>query len=287
MGRVAGITVLADNSVQGRGLLAEHGLAFWIEVEDQRLLFDTGQGAVLSHNAQQLGVPLEQAGAVVLSHGHYDHAGGLADLLQAAPQARICAHPAAFEPKYGRGDDGTTHDIGMPSACESAVRKRTGAVTRTERPSEVLRGLFATGEIPRRTEYENTGGPFFTDSECQQVDALVDDQALFFDSLRGTVVLLGCAHAGVINTLRYVRELTDGRPVHAVLGGMHLVTASRRQMDQTIEDLRRLDIKHLGPAHCTGLAATAELWNALPGRFFSCAVGTHVDFELARTGRHC
>ena len=284
MARVARITVLADNSVYGRGLLAEHGLAFWIELEGRRLLFDTGQGLALLHNAQHLGVPLELAEAVVLSHGHYDHAGGVAAVLQAAPQARIYAHPAAFEPKYGRSGDGTVHDLGMPSACVNAVRERSGAITETVRPTELLPGLFATGEVPRRTAYEDTGGPFFADPECQRADPLADDQALFFNSRGGTVVLLGCAHAGVVNTLRYVHDLTNGSRIHAVLGGMHLVSASRERMDRTIEDLRRLDVERLGPMHCTGVSATAGLWSAFPGTCLSCAAGAQLDFELERTG---
>lgn len=281
MDRVARITVLADNSVMGGRLLAEHGLAFWIEIDGRRLLFDTGQGAVLSHNAQNLGVPLEQADAVILSHGHYDHTGGLPDVLQAAPQIQLYAHPVAFEPKYGRSDDGTTHDIGLPSACRSAVRTWTGAVTQTARLTEVCPGLFATGEIPRRTEYEDTGGPFFGDQQCTQADLLLDDQALFFDSRRGTVVLLGCAHAGVINTLQYVRELTNGKRVYSVMGGMHLVRASRIRMDRTIDTLRQLAVERLGPAHCTGAAATAELWNAFPGKCFPCPVGMKMEFGLS------
>jgi len=280
MNTTARITVLVENSVKGRGLLAEHGLALWIEIGGRRLLFDTGQGAVLLRNARRLGVPLEQAEAVILSHGHYDHTGGLTDVLRAAPRIQIYAHPAALEPKYGRNDDGTSRAIGIPSPAEHAVRAHTGDLRRTERPTEVHPGVFATGEIPRRTEYEDTGGPFFTDSACQKADPLVDDQALFFDSPRGTIVLLGCAHAGVINTLQYIRELTNGRSIHAVLGGMHLGAASRERMDRTIADLRKLDIERLGPAHCTGFAATAELWNEFPESRVPCPVGTSLEFAL-------
>lgn len=281
MNPIAHITVLAENSVKGHGLLAEHGLALWVEVEGQRLLFDTGQGAVLLHNARELGAPLEKTDVVVLSHGHYDHTGGLVDVLQAAPQARLYAHQAAFEPKYACAADGTSRYIGAPSLDAPAVRERVAGLCRTEQPTEVLPGVFATGEIPRCTEYEDTGGPFFADPECRRADPLIDDQALFFDSPRGTVVLLGCAHAGVVNTLRYVRQVTNGKSIYAVLGGMHLVTASRARMNRTVEDLREFDIERLGPAHCTGFAAAAELWNAFPGKYFSCGVGAKLEFALS------
>ncbi len=280
MNDIARVTVLVDNCVQGTDLLAEHGLAFWIEIRGRHLLIDTGQGRVLSHNAQHLGIPLDRLDTVVLSHGHYDHTGGLHQVLQAAPQARVYAHPAVLGGKYGRKDDGTSSDIGMPSPSSAALRERGEELVWTEGSAEVGGGLFATGEIPCRTDYEDTGGPFFTDGECQQADAILDDQAVFFESRLGTVVLLGCAHAGVINTLQYIRELTDARPIHTVIGGMHLVTASRNRMDRTIEDLRRLDVQRLGPAHCTGVAATAELWNAFPGRCFSCGVGLQIEFEI-------
>ena len=278
MGQIARITVLVENNAQGRGLLAEHGLAFWIEIGQRRLLFDTGQGAVLASNAGILGIPLEQVDAIVLSHGHYDHTGGLHHVLPITPQAKVYAHPAILQPKFARGTDDTSHEIGIPPPAREALRNREDVLTWTERPTEICDHLFVTGEIPRRTDYEDTGGPFFIDHECRQADPLLDDQAVFFDSDRGTVALLGCAHAGVINTLHYIRELTNGRPIHAVLGGMHLVTASRKRMDRTIEALRQFDIERLGPAHCTGPTATAELCNAFPGRCLSCMVGTKLEF---------
>lgn len=278
---VARVTVLADNCVQGFGLLAEHGLAFWVETRGWRLLFDTGQGLVLSHNAGKLGVPLEQVDAIVLSHGHYDHSGGLNSVLRHAPNVKIYAHPDAVLPKYARRDNGTSWDVGMPPPTEDTLRERGDAVTWTKQPTEMFDGVFVTGEIPRRTDYEDTGGPFFRDGNCQRADALLDDQAMFFESRLGTVVLLGCGHAGVINTLRFVQELTGAKPIHTVIGGMHLVKATRDRMDRTIGSLRQLNVQRLGPTHCTGAAATAELWNALPGRCFPCAVGMKTEFEVS------
>lgn len=276
----ARITVLVENSVQRPGMLAEHGLAFWIEMGGRCLLFDTGQGIVLSGNADKLTVPLTQTEAVVLSHGHYDHTGGVHFALQAAPDARVYVHPAALQPKYLRADDGTSREVGMPQPARVVINRRADNLVETSQPEEICEGIFVTGEIPRRTEYEDTGGPFFADPEGQHADELLDDQAMFFDTREGIVVMLGCAHAGIINTLQYVHELTDGRSIHAVIGGMHLVKASRERMDRTIGGLRQFNVGRLGPGHCTGLAATTELWNALPGRCFPCGTGTRMEFEI-------
>jgi len=125
-------------------------------------------------------------------------------------------------------------------------------------------------------EFEDTGGAFFKDRSCAEPDDLVDDQVAFLETEAGTVVILGCAHAGVINTLRHIQSLTNGRPIHIVIGGMHLLNASSERMDNTVAELRRLDVQHLLPCHCTGLAAMARLWNEFPGRCTACPVGTVV-----------
>lgn len=274
------ITVLVENTVYERGLLAEHGLAYWIEVGSQYVLFDTGQGGVLAGNAFRLKAPLSHVDAVVLSHGHFDHTGALAESLRGARSEKIYAHPAALEPKFARNRDGTSREIGIPYPCKQAVQQRRDQWVLTEKPTPVAGGLMVTGTVPRVTDFEDTGGPFFLDAACQAPDPLIDDQAIYFESAEGTVVLLGCAHSGVINTLRYVRELTGGRPIHTVMGGMHLVNASEERLQRTLEELNEMKIGHLGPAHCTGRAATAALWNTLPERCFPCHVGTQVEFDL-------
>jgi len=278
--RVTRVTVLVENNARGRGLLGEHGLAIWIEIGSQRILFDTGQGGVLSHNAAKLGVRLERANHIILSHGHYDHTGGLGRMLKAAGHPRVYAHPDAFLPKYARNDRGTGRDIGIREADESTMRRQPEDLIWTKQPTEIYQGVFVTGEIPRLTKFEDTGGPFFLDQECRHPDRLADDQAVFFESARGTVVLLGCAHAGVINTLEYVRRLTDDKPIHAVMGGMHLVSASQQRLDRTIEALRQLNVTRLGPAHCTGMTATMKLWDAFPERCFSWTTGSYMEFGV-------
>ncbi len=274
------MTVLVENTAAGAGLLAEHGLACWIDVAGQHVLFDSGQGLALRHNAQRMHIPLETVGAVVVSHGHYDHTGGLADILDAGGRATVFAHPACLEPKYMCTQHGPVRDVGMPVSASQAIRQRSAVWCQTVEPTCVVSGLTVTGPIPRVTDFEDTGGPFFRDCACQLEDPLTDDQALFFEAEQGTVVLLGCAHAGVINTLRYVQQLTRGQPIHSVMGGMHLVQASEERLSRTIEELRGLGIQRLGPAHCTGSRAVAALWTAFPGQCFDYRVGTRLEFTL-------
>lgn len=278
---ISRITVLVENTASGHDLLAEHGLAFWIEFGRHRVLFDTGQGNVLSGNAHQLGVRLELTDAVILSHGHYDHTGGLPNLLQTRPRPKVYAHPAAFQSKYARNTDGTVRNIGIPSLDESKVRQKAHELIWTNGPTEICPGLFVTGKIPRVTDFEDTGGPFFLDQQCHQPDPLIDDQAVYFDSSEGTVVLLGCAHAGVINTLQYIRQLTDHKPIHALMGGMHLMNASRERIHRTVESLEQFEIDLLAPAHCTGMVATTELCTAFANTCLPCAVGATMEFKVS------
>jgi 7,8-dihydropterin-6-yl-methyl-4-(beta-D-ribofuranosyl)aminobenzene 5'-phosphate synthase len=139
--------------------------------------------------------------------------------------------------------------------------------------------LWVTGPVPRENTFEDTGGPFFVDATCQIRDPLEDDQALFFDTDEGTVVLLGCAHAGIVNTLSYIRQLTEERPIAVVLGGMHLLSASPERIAHTLEYLAALGKPRLGPAHCTGLKAFVGLWSRFPQQCVPCGAGTRMEFN--------
>lgn len=278
MPSTAHITVLVENTARGEGMLAEHGLAFWIQIRGYRVLFDTGQGMVLTANAYKLGVPLHQADAIVLSHGHYDHTGGLAEVLKTNRHAAVYAHPAALAAKYARKADGSAREIGIPPGSAKALRALPGRVAAIEQPTAIGGGLTATGPVPRVTDFEDPGGPFFLDPPCTRPDPLEDDQSLWFDTDQGIVVLLGCAHSGVVNTLQYVAQLTAQRPFCAVIGGMHLLDAPAERIDRTVEALRQLGVRQVAPGHCTGMAATTALQAAFPNGFSACHVGTVFEF---------
>lgn len=269
--------VLAENTAHGAGLLGEHGLSLWIETPDSCVLFDTGQGLILPHNAERLGIGLDGADAIVLSHGHYDHTGGLCHALRQAPKARLFLHPAALAPRFSRRD-GQSREIGMPAHVRQVLQEHGADVTWTRAPTEVAPGLFATGPIPRRNDFEDTGGPFFLDAEGLVPDPIEDDQALWIALPAGLVVVLGCAHSGVVNTLDFIREQTGGKPILAVLGGMHLGSASDARMTRTIETFRHLAVKDLHPCHCTGAAATARLMAAFGDRCRPCTAGMRMEF---------
>ena len=142
-----------------------------------------------------------------------------------------------------------------------------------------MEGVFATGEIPRATAYEDTGGAFFLDAEGTRPDPLMDDQALVIDLGRSVILLLGCAHSGVVNTLDHVQHLTSGKPVSALIGGLHLGSASEERIQQTIARLRDAQLEMLAPAHCTGWPATAKLWQAFPHICRPAGVGTVFEFK--------
>jgi 7,8-dihydropterin-6-yl-methyl-4-(beta-D-ribofuranosyl)aminobenzene 5'-phosphate synthase len=186
---------------------------------------------------------------------------------------------AAASAKFSANADGRIRSVGMTETSLRAVHEAGDSVVWTIKPTEVLEGIFITGEIPRQNSFEDTGGRFFLDEACTQPDRLLDDQALFFDTPEGLVVILGCGHAGVVNTLEYIQHITNGRPIYSLLGGMHLLTASPERMAKTIETFRRLRIQRIAPAHCTGISAVAQLWAAFPGRCSPCATGTSMTFQ--------
>lgn len=269
------ITILAENSVmRPMGIIGEHGFAALVEHEEQRVLFDTGQGYALMHNARMLGIDLATVTKVVLSHGHYDHTGGLPELLKPGPRRQVYAHPGIFAARYWQKDNGGREPVGIP--FNRSYLERLGADFHlSAEPVKVAEGISTSGEVPRVTDFE-TGDTtlFLEDAPGSGPDPHTDDLSLIVESSKGLVVLLGCAHAGLVNILEHASALHPGRPVYAVIGGTHLGFSGAEQMDGTVEKLRSLGIEKVGTSHCTGLAGAARLREALGDSFFFAGAGT-------------
>jgi 7,8-dihydropterin-6-yl-methyl-4-(beta-D-ribofuranosyl)aminobenzene 5'-phosphate synthase len=269
------ITTLVENKTSSPGLLAEHGLSFWIEYGNKRVLFDTGQSDLLVQNAKALNIDLSRADAIVLSHGHYDHTGGLSTVLGIAPKALLYLHPAAIELKFSWNSPKPC-SIGMPDSAKKAIRSRQ--IIWTKFPTQVFDGIGLTGQVPRTNSFEDTGGQFFLDEGCREPDQLLDDQALFIESSKGLIIVFGCAHAGVVNTLQWISNIKPRKNFYAVMGGMHLLNADPERIERTIAAFREYDLQKIGPAHCTGGNVVERIRSAFPERCFDCSVGTRVRF---------
>lgn len=274
----AKITVLSENSVvKPMGLIGEHGFSVLVERGDTRILFDTGQGYALIHNSRILGVDLGSIDTVVLSHGHYDHTGGLAELLKGSRHKKIFAHPGIFVSRFLEGADGSREPIGMPFT--RAYLEGLGAEFVLSETSQVVaEGITTTGEVLRETDFEKGDTTLYL---CEEhgggPDPHDDDLSLVVEGESGLLVLLGCAHAGVVNILRHVQGQNPDKPIKAVVGGTHLGFSGEEQMAGTVEAMAGLGVEKVGASHCTGLAGSARLREALGDSFFFAGVGSVLE----------
>jgi 7,8-dihydropterin-6-yl-methyl-4-(beta-D-ribofuranosyl)aminobenzene 5'-phosphate synthase len=270
---IVNTTVLIDDKSERSGLCAEHGLSLWIEADDRKILFDTGQTDAFLRNAERLKIPVDQADCVVLSHGHYDHTGGIPAVSALIGKARLYLHPHALSPRYTRCKQAPHKAVGMPSSAAFRLLEAKTSIYWTNAPVLIARNIHMTGPIPRFHETEKNTGPYFLDSDCAMPDPITDDQALIIHSGKGWVVFLGCAHAGVVNTLDYVSRLTGASTIFAVIGGMHLRHADLTKLEATAEALSRHEVRLLAPCHCTGVDAIQFLQGRFHGKVVDCSAG--------------
>lgn len=268
------ITVLCENSVGPlSGTLGEHGFAALIEPSDgEPVLFDTGQGLTLLHNARRMNKDLSGVGQVVLSHGHYDHAGGLKSLLDECGAKQVFAHPSVFMSRFRLKDTGECYPIGIPSSREE-LEAAGASFDLSGEYRAIASAMHLTGEIPRVTDFETGDQGLYGDCTGQDLDTTPDDQSLVLETEKGLVLVLGCCHAGLANTVEHVAYMTGRRDIYAVIGGTHLGFCSQEQLTKTASLLRTVGVKKLAAGHCTGFAAAARLSRELPKEFQVAMVG--------------
>jgi len=272
------ITTLSENTASEEDIVAEWGLSVFVEAGGHKILFDTGLSFSAAYNAPILGIELSQVEKIVFSHGHSDHTGGLLHILRMVKdEVEVIAHPDIWTAKYSRYPERKEEYAGVPFPKEAA--ETLGALFNlTRKPVWISGNIVTSGEIPMITEYEMIDPVLYVKENGElKPDPLWDDQALFIKSEKGLIILLGCGHRGIINTIRHAQKLTGLEPVYAVIGGTHLISASPQQLDSTIAELLSLGIQRLGVSHCTGLRASAVLAQRFGEALFFNNAGTCVN----------
>lgn len=268
------LTTLSENTAN-YGFWGEWGLSIMVEAEGKRILVDTGLSTSVLQNSGTLGTDLSKIDFIMLSHGHADHTGGLRDVLALSGATDIIAHPDIWTQKYTVRDGGSKEQyIGVPFPKDE-LQGLGARFNLTKEPVRISENIITTGEIPMVTDYETIEDNLFVKENGVLVpDPLADDLALVIDTEYGLVVILGCAHRGIVNTLKRAQRITGKELVYAAIGGTHLFRASRERIDKTIADLKAMGIQRLGVSHCTGYRASARLYQEFGDVFFPNNAGT-------------
>ena len=279
------ITVVIENTVAmafrpeiKRGLLGEHGLSLLIEGRGKRWLFDTGNGNVLLHNLDILGVEPDSIDALIISHGHYDHAGAMLPLLRKRSKPLpIYAHPDIFVRHLAK--HGAMRHVGI--AWSQHELEASGAEFLLRRESCFLwQATWLSGTVPRRYEFEQVSGKFFIETENGFEESQIqDDQSLVLAGERGLLVITGCAHAGICNIIAQVKAQFPGKRIFGIMGGLHLAGAGQSRIEKTAAMLKEENLDFLAVGHCTGAKESWQLANCLNLELAGLNTGEVFTFE--------
>lgn len=270
-------------------LVAEHGLSLLVSTfkgnEKHTILFDTGYSSIgVPHNLEKLGVDLGEIEAIIISHGHMDHNGALEYLLGRIPKTiPVVIHPGAFHhPRFLKLEDGKR--LTFPRSLARTNLQEEGIELReSQAPSFIANDtVMISGEVERTTEFEKGLPNALLERDGRlEKDPIIDDQAIFMNvHEKGLVIISGCSHAGIINTIRYARKTTGLEGIHAVIGGFHLSgPAFEPIIDQTIKELKDVEPALVVPMHCTGWKAVQRFSEVFPDSFVLNSVGSRITLS--------
>jgi 7,8-dihydropterin-6-yl-methyl-4-(beta-D-ribofuranosyl)aminobenzene 5'-phosphate synthase len=274
------VTIAMDNSVRFGGpipLTGEHGASFLIEIDGKKILYDTGQTGAVAENLALLGTHPRELDIIVISHGHNDHGGGLLRILQEARKdVEVVMHEKAFV-EHLSVVGSTRRSIGIPYR-ENVLRSVGGRWDLRATPRQLTPNLWFSGTVPRVSEFEEVEGRLWVATGDGDVhDPIEDDVSLFCRAGRGLVVVAGCAHSGLVNTVRHGFTVTGLDRLQGWIGGTHLAPAPQHQQDKTIAQLETWAPEFIAANHCTGFAMMARLKTVFGERFIPAFVGETIE----------
>ncbi|NCD34294.1 MAG: MBL fold metallo-hydrolase [Spartobacteria bacterium] len=267
-------TLIEDSRGEHLQLTKEHGLSFFIETEGHALLFDTGKSAAFLSNASELGLDLSRTETILLSHGHYDHSGGLRHLIEKVTNRfDLLVSPGFFDPKYGF--NGLAYEFLGNNFDQAFLSQHSVSCSYLEEDvRQVVPHVWAIRNFPRRNAVEINNPRFYVDRDgTMEIDDFRDELAMVIETPKGLIVLLGCSHPGLLNMLDRVKSHFQ-QPIHTIMGGTHLVEADTERLEATAAFLQAEQIHCLGVSHCTGPAGTARLKEIFGERFFYNRTGS-------------